>query len=205
MRFSGRFFCRRRISVFFFRRAQALGRFRFKADGGAFRLAHQSLARIGQVKPHGAAVLRVRPAVHQLALFQRDDFPDEIGRQDAQRAAQLARGDAGVVRDQGQDRKIHMPEVVDRHALGEQLNDLEGGTRGVVAHQGFEIGGINLLYRGSGFERRGHKGSGRFRYLATLLAQACGQASPDYANAARTGPPGPALEPVRGLGLRIPR
>jgi hypothetical protein len=89
----------------------------------------------------------MRLAQHQFALLELVEHDDQIGRLQPQAGTQLARGDTGIVRNDRQHRKVHRPQPVHRHALQKQPDHRQRSAAGVVADQGFQVAGIDLIDR----------------------------------------------------------
>ena len=90
------------------------------------------------------------------------------------------------MRDERQHRKVHRPQVVDRHACCKQLNHPHGRAPGVVAQQRFEVGDIDFFYSGGSgwnrFERDRCKALAGFR-VARLPGAQVAAGNFDYAHA----------------------
>ncbi len=63
-------------------------------------ITHQLVAFGAEMQAHRAPVTGVRLTLDQSPFFQRIDHADEIGRQESEGGAELARGDTGVVGDE---------------------------------------------------------------------------------------------------------
>ena len=89
------------------------------------------------MQAHGTAVGGMGMAGDEFALDQGVDHADHIGRLYAQCVAQLLGGDARVVGNERQHRKINRAQPIHRHALHEFINDYQRRAARVVAHQCF--------------------------------------------------------------------
>ncbi|MNW04039.1 hypothetical protein D3C71_2000650 [compost metagenome] len=84
-------------------------------------------------------------AHQQAALFQQAHQIHQIRRKNVEAGTDLARGDAGVVRDQIEQREIHDLQAIDRHAFGEHLDDGQRRAPRVVAHQRAQEIGVHRV------------------------------------------------------------
>ena len=87
-------------------------------------------------------------ALDQATLLKAIHHGHDVGRLDAQRGAELARGDARVMGDERQRREVDRPQFVDGHLFQKQADHRQRRTARVVAHQGFQVAGVDRFDKG---------------------------------------------------------